>query len=36
MCNILLLSIKENTNTSKKYHELDENLQTKFRVIQKV
>ena len=28
-CNILLLSIK-NTNTSKKYHELDENLQTKY------
>ena len=34
-CNILLLSIKENTNTSKKYHELDENLQTKFRLFKK-
>ena len=34
-CNILLLSIKENTNTFKKFHELDENLKTKFRLFKK-
>ncbi|MDC3063982.1 MFS transporter [Alphaproteobacteria bacterium] len=35
-CNLLLLSIKENTNNSlKKYHELDKNLQTKFKIFKK-
>ena len=36
ICNILLLSIKENTNnTLKKYHELDKNLQTKLKIFKK-
>ena len=35
-CNILLLSIKENTNnTLKKYHELDKDLQAKFKIFKK-
>jgi len=36
ICNIFLLSIKENTNnTLKKFHELDKNLQTKFKIFTK-
>ncbi len=35
-CNILLLSIEENTdNTLKKYHEFDKDLQTKFKIFKK-
>ena len=35
-CNILLLSIKENTNnTSKRYYELDKDLQAKFKIFKK-